>query len=88
MKKSIFFIIITLFVFQPGNLFADINSSVVRLLSSLSRQYREAEQDIFFKKPLAVIPFEDSSPASREHEIGAVVGELVRKEISLSTYFI
>jgi len=87
-KKAIFFIIITLFILQPGNLFSDINSSVVRLLSSLSRQYQESEQEIFFKKPLAVIPFEDSSPASREHEIGAVVGELVRKEIALSTYFI
>lgn len=87
-KRFIFFIIITLFILQPENLFSDINSSVVRLLSSLSRQYRESEQEIVFKKPLAVIPFIDSSPASREHEIGAVVGELIGREISRSTYFI
>ncbi len=87
-KKYIIFVIMTLFILQTGNLFSDINSSVVKLLSSLTRQYLEAEQEIFFKKPLAVIPFVDSSPASREHEIGAVVGELISKEIFRSTYFI
>jgi len=49
MKKAIFFIILTVFILQPGNLFSDINSSVVRLLSSLSRQYREAGQGWIFR---------------------------------------
>jgi TolB-like protein len=34
-----------------------------------------------------VLPFVDSSPLAKQHEIGAVVEELVRREIALSTYF-
>ena len=69
-------------------LFADINQSVLSLLTKLSRDYVQYREEVFFKIPLAVVPFVNSSPLAKQHEIGAVVDELIRSEISNSTYFI
>jgi TolB-like protein len=69
-------------------LFADINQSVLSLLTELSRDYLQYREEVFFKIPLAVVPFVNSSPLTKQHEIGAVVDELIRSEISNSTYFI
>ena len=87
MKKLIFFIYLT-GMLAPFQVFSvDLNRSVMKLLTSLSRQYMEQEEEVFFKQSLAVLPFVDSSPLAKQHEIGAVVEELVRREIALSTYF-
>jgi TolB-like protein len=69
-------------------IFADMQESVIRLLTSISRQFVEEEEQIYFRQSLAIVPFEESGPLVRKHEIGAVVEGLLRKELALSTYFI
>jgi len=69
-------------------LFADIDKSVLTMLTGLSRDYVEYREEVFFKSPLAVVPFINAGPLAAEHEIGALVDELIRSEISNSTYFI
>ncbi len=82
--------IVSLFLFAVLGtlLFADIHQSVFDLLTSLSRDYVEYREEVFFKVPLAVVPFVDESPLAKQHEIGAVVDGLIRGEIANSTYFI
>lgn len=82
--------IVFLFVFAVlgSPLFADIDQGVLNLLTKLSRDYVQYRQEVFFKIPLAVVPFVNSSPLAKQHEIGAVVDELIRSEIFNSTYFI
>jgi len=82
--------IVFLFVFAVigSPLFADIDQGVLDLLTKLSRDYVQYREEVFFKIPLAVVPFVNSSPLAKQHEIGAVVDELIRSEISNSTYFI
>jgi TolB-like protein len=69
-------------------LFADIHQSVLDLLNKLSKDYVEYREEVYFKVPLAVVPFVNSGPLAKQHEIGAVVDELIRGEITNSTYFI
>jgi len=69
-------------------LFADIQQSVLDLLTKLSRDYVQYREAVYFKVPLAVVPFVNSGPLAKQHEIGAVVDELIRGEITNSTYFI
>ena len=86
-KHCCIVLLFVLGVFGPP-LFADINQSVLILLTKLSRDYVQYREEVFFKIPLAVVPFVNSSPLAKQHEIGAVVDELIRSEISNSTYFI
>jgi len=81
-------VLLLLFVLCGSPLFADIQQSVLDLLTGLSKDYVEYREEVFFKVPLAVVPFVDSSPLAKEHEIGALVDELIRSEITNSTYFI
>ena len=82
-------IVLLLLVAIGGSpLFADIQQSVLDLLTRLSRQYVEYREEVYFKVPLAVVPFVNSSPSAEQHVIGAVVDELIRSEITNSTYFI
>jgi TolB-like protein len=69
-------------------LFADIQQSVLELLTKLSRNYVEYREEVYFKVPLAVVPFVNSGPSAEQHEIGAVVDQLIRSELTNSTYFI
>jgi TolB-like protein len=69
-------------------IFADMRESVIQLLTSLSRQFVEEEEQVYFRQSLAIVPFEEAGPLVRKHEIGAVVEGLLRKELVLSTYFI
>lgn len=85
--KRIAFLILILLIFSH-TLFADIQQSVVKLLSSLSRQYEQQTEGVYFKKPIAVIPFIEEGELAREHNLGMVTEELIRKEIVNSTYFI
>jgi len=66
----------------------DLNRSMHRLLISLSRQYVESEEEVFFKRPTAVLPFESSGPLAERYDVAAAVEELLRRELSLSTYFL
>jgi TolB-like protein len=68
-------------------LYADIQESVLDLLSKLSRDYVDYGEEVFFKVPLAVVPFIDDSPLAKQYEIGAVVDGLIQAEIARSTYF-
>jgi TolB-like protein len=77
-----------LFVLCGSPLFADIQRSVLDLLTRLSRYYAEYRQEVYFKVPLAVVPFVDSGPLAEQHRIGAVVDEQIRSAIMDSTYFI
>jgi len=82
-------IVLLLMVAAIGTpLFADIQQSVLDLLTKLSRDYVQYREEIYFKVPLAVVPFVNSGPLAKQHEIGAVVDELIRSEIINSTYFI
>jgi TolB-like protein len=81
-------IVLLLFALCGSPLFSDIHQSVLDLLTNLSRDYVEYREEAYFKVPLAVVPFADSSPLAKEHEIGAVVDGLIRSEIINSTYFI
>ena len=81
-------VLLLLFVLCGSPLFADIQRSVLDLLTGLSKDYLEYRKEVFFKVPLAVVPFVDSGPLAKQHEIGALVDELIRSEISNSTYFI
>jgi hypothetical protein len=50
MKKLIFFICLT-GMLAPFQVFSvDLNRSVMKLLTSLSRQYLEQEEEVFFKQ--------------------------------------
>jgi TolB-like protein len=81
-------VVMLLFVLCGSPLFADIQQSVLDLLTKLSRDYVEYREEVYFKVPLAVVPFVNSGPLAEQHEIGAVVDELIRSEIANSTYFI
>jgi TolB-like protein len=67
---------------------ADIEESVVALLSSLSRQYEEGKGNIYLKRPIAILPFIEVSELARKYHLGTVTEELLRKEIVNSNYFI
>ena len=69
-------------------LYADIGRSVLELLTGLSRDYVEYREEVFFKVPLAVVPFLDSGPLAEEHRVGALVEQLIRSELGNSTYFV
>ena len=81
-------VVLLLFVLCGTPLFADINQSVLDLLTGLSRDYVQYREEVYFKVPLAVVPFVNSGPLAKQHEIGAVVDGLIRGEIINSTYFI
>ena len=82
-------IVLLLLIAVGGSpLFADIQQSVLELLTKLSRNYVEYREEVYFKVPLAVVPFVNSGPLAEQHEIGAVVDELIRSELTNSTYFI
>jgi TolB-like protein len=81
-------VVLLLFAVCGKPLFADIQQSVIDLLTKLSRDYVQYREEVYFKVPLAVVPFVNSGPVAKEHEIGAVVDELIRSEIINSTYFI
>ena len=82
-------IVLLLFIAVGGSpLFADIQRSVLELLTRLSRNYVEYREEVYFKVPLAAVPFVNSGPLAEQHQIGAVVDELIRSEITNSTYFI
>ncbi|MBN1698825.1 MAG: hypothetical protein JW881_15015 [Spirochaetales bacterium] len=86
MKKIIlsFFLL----VFCLGFVSADIRRDVVTLLSSLIKQYAQSREDIYLKRPLAVLPFIESGELARKHNLGAVMEELIRNEVVNSTAFI
>lgn len=81
-------VLLLLFVVCGSPLFGDIQQSVLDLLTRLSRDYVEYREEVYFKVPLAVVPFVNTGPLAKEHEIGALVDELIRGEITNSTYFI
>ena len=80
--------LLLLLALSGSPLFADIQQTVVELLTKLSRDYVQYREEVYFKVPLAVVPFINSGPLAKEHEIGAVVDELISGEITNSTYFI
>jgi TolB-like protein len=72
-----------------GFLFCDIQESVVKLLSSLSFQYAEKQPEgVYFKKPIAVMPFIEEGEMAEQYNLGTVTEELIRKVIVNSTYFL
>ncbi len=81
-------VLLLLIAIGGAPLFADIQQSVLDLLTRLSRNYVEYREEVYFKVPLAVVPFVNSGPLAEQHAIGAVVDELIRSEITNSTYFI
>jgi TolB-like protein len=86
--KRRWIVVLLLFAMGGSPLFADIQQSVLDLLTRLSRNYVEYREEVYFKVPLAVVPFVNSGPLAEQHQIGAVVDELIRSEITNSTYFI
>ena len=81
-------VLLLLIAIGGSPLFADIQQSVLELLTKLSRNYVEYREEVYFKVPLAVVPFVNSGPLAEQHQIGAVVDELIRSEFTNSTYFI
>lgn len=81
-------VLLLLIAIGGSPLFADIQQSVLDLLTKLSRNYVEYREEVYFKVPLAVVPFLNSGPLAEQHQIGAVVDELIRSELTNSTYFI
>jgi TolB-like protein len=77
-----------LMLFCVSIIAADIQDSVVALLSSLSKQYEEGKGNVYLKRPLAVLPFVEVSELARKYHLGTVTEELLRKEIVNSNYFI
>ena len=81
-------LVLFMVVLSASPLHADIEQSVLELLTGLSRDYVEYREEVFFKVPLAVVPFLDSGPLAEEHRIGALVEQLIRSELGNSTYFV
>jgi TolB-like protein len=88
MKKLKLLVVVIVLLCQAVLLPADIQRQVFQLLSSLSRQYREARAETAFKETVALLPFAEESAAIRKYELAAVVESLVVKEMSRSTYFV
>jgi TolB-like protein len=81
-------LLLLLLALSGSSLYGDIQHSVLELLTGLSRDYVEYREEIYFKAPLAVVPFVNAGRLAEQHEIGALVDELIRGEITNSTYFI
>ncbi len=88
MKKIKTLIVLAVLLCQALLLGADIQRQVFQLLSSISRQYREARAETAFKETVALLPFAEESAAIRKYELAAVVESLVVREMSRSTYFV
>jgi TolB-like protein len=88
MKKAKTLLVLIILLCQAMLLPADIQRQVFQLLSSLSKQYREARAESAFKETVALLPFAEESAAIRKYELAAVMESLVVKEMSRSTYFV